>query len=199
MKIDAYVAGTQTFDQFAKESRKDWVKLARYLMRGGRLAADVTEDDVVQELLTGCWIGMQKYDPTRQSANQYAVFQAMSRAKKRFKNLRRYRLETVCEKFDLLEEVGEDLRALRELTYPADQGAELERVQRLELLMARCQRVIEMQVLEIFYRREDAKAVARELYASANMRRVCQFGSEQTALRKVLRVLKEQAARSAER
>ena len=82
--------GRVRFDAFARATAPRWGALAARLQRHWKMPPWFSHEDLVQELLVGCWRGMQKYDPekpehgyTPRAVGKYAVWCGMDRAKKR--------------------------------------------------------------------------------------------------------------------
>lgn len=179
MKLAAdYVAGAITFDAFARANQTDWRAMARYLLR--RFPVDqVAEDDVVQELLLGSWLALSRFDPTRGvAADRYCTFNALRQTKRR-----------LCRMLRPPEEQLGDGTAAAEPVLPAEQQAGVERGERLRQLIDQCGTLKDAVVLLAFFKEEDRTLTAAALYRDPEMRRLCRFGSEEEARRKVRQTL----------
>lgn len=73
-----------SFDELARRTRKDWVRLAQYLLRRWKAPVGVlSEEDLVQELLIGCYLALRDFDPTRGTTlRAYVIFNSVDKAKK---------------------------------------------------------------------------------------------------------------------
>ncbi len=174
-RVGEYAAGAITFDTFARANSRDWQAMARYLLR--RFPSDLDEQDVVQELLIGSWQAMKRFDPARGvSPERYCSFNAIARTKKRLRRQARASEELL----------GTDpVLQLPETPDPASQVHELERGERLRHLLDRCSSLKDAIVLMAFFREEDRTQTASALYQDPETRRLCRFGSESDAQRKV--------------
>lgn len=74
--------GHLSFASFAKETHADWVKLAGNLLTRWRAPSAVDLEDLVQELLLGAWIAVEKYDESRGALKPFVVWSAMTAAKR---------------------------------------------------------------------------------------------------------------------
>ncbi len=174
-RVAEYAAGAITFAEFARANQSDWRAMARYLIR--RFPADaIDEQDVVQELLIGSWQAMQRFDPARGvSPERYCVFNALARTKKRMRHQARAADELLAD----------DDEAVVADAQPASQLTELVRTERLRQLVDRCSSLKDAVVLLAFFREEDRAQTAAALYRDPEIRRLCRFGSESEAQRKV--------------
>ncbi len=170
-----YASGIISFAEFARANTQDWRAMARYLLRRFP-TSDLDEQDVVQELLLASWRRMQMFDPERGvTPERYCTFNAIADAKKQ-----------ICRQSRALEEelAGLDVNVVHD-SVPAGQASEFERNERLHQLVNRCGSLKDAVVLLAFFREEDRSQAAAALYRDPEIRRLCRFGSEPEAARKV--------------
>jgi DNA-directed RNA polymerase specialized sigma24 family protein len=82
-------SGEQSFERFARATRKTWLNLAHHLLRRWRGPVSVDVEDLVQELLVACWRCLLRFDPSRVdgkgnaiSIERYVVYNSVDKAKK---------------------------------------------------------------------------------------------------------------------
>lgn len=75
---------TSKFRVFQTATLKDWQRIARMLLRRFKCPIGVVDqEDITQELLIGCFVGVQTFDPDRGvTLRSFVLFTAISRAKK---------------------------------------------------------------------------------------------------------------------
>lgn len=91
--------GRVSFDTFASRTRREFERMATYLMRKWVPPSWCVLEDVVQELLLGTWIWMWGWDRARgPSVSRYVVFNAMSHAKRSLHKARGAKLSGSSDK-----------------------------------------------------------------------------------------------------
>lgn len=74
--------GKLTFAQFRRCTETDWRKMAAHLMRRYKTPPSTSLDDVVQELVIGCWIATEQWKPGGMELAAFCVWRANNHAKK---------------------------------------------------------------------------------------------------------------------
>jgi DNA-directed RNA polymerase specialized sigma24 family protein len=75
-------AGEITFDDFAKQARRDIKALAASLINRWQVPPSISAEDVEQEMLLAAWQAVRKWDPSRASIAGFVVFSMCDKAKK---------------------------------------------------------------------------------------------------------------------
>lgn len=74
--------GRITFDALARATRRDFERMAAYLLRRWTAPAWYVLEDVAQELLLGAWLTMWDWSEAMGGLKRFVVFGAMCRAKR---------------------------------------------------------------------------------------------------------------------
>lgn len=83
VELQLYREGQISFDDFVRSTRADWQRIAAYLLRRWDAPCAVAVDDMVQELLLGCWTAVDRWEPTGgNSLKKFVVYQAVDKAAK---------------------------------------------------------------------------------------------------------------------
>ena len=195
-----------TFDEFARATRSDWRTLAQYMLHKWRAPSAIEPEDVEQELLTGCWSALDRYDPERigfdgkpVSLRRYAVFHAVTHAKRW---LHRQRGATrdgdgepsrfpVCER-DLPGVPGGTALPLEELLVtesllPPEQFDRAAYAEALRKALDRCKDWREALCVEALARTENYEAAVDVVYENLIARRLCGFKNRRAAHRAIKR------------
>jgi hypothetical protein len=214
--LGALRTGHVDFTRFAAETAQDWTRLAHYVMRRQRRCRPGWHDldDVRQDLLTGAWIAVERYDPSRgASLKGHVIYTACDRAKKALAKAARARQrgpgDCYASRHDLsfaelvrpfegesVEEAAERLLdGLR--TQPTLDGAieEGEARDRAEAALAHARGDREKRVLAHLVSARSFEAGVEDLYDDAEARHVLRLGSEMHAIVAARRVVRDVAAR----
>lgn len=198
-ELDALREKRITFNAFVILTRLEWYRLAAYLLRRWQAPADVSLDDLVQEMLLEAWTVVDEYDPNRGvSIEKFVTWNAVSRAKKWLHRQRSaYRVDDrspsrhpIC--FSALDEDAE--RRLE----PVIEATEEEEVDRktsirraLEALPDDLDRAL---LLCLVAARGDIERAARSFLASPKRRWLFRIDDEGLARRGIRRALSRAAA-----
>lgn len=202
--------GKLGFAEFVRATLHVWRGLAAYLLRRWSAGPAVAVDDVVQELLSAVPGLLPRWDPERSDLARFVVYNAMSSAKTWIHAQRgankhgsrdRNPSRRECTVSELLSPGSEDDAANRfAVAVDGGQEARCERraaAERFALLTASPREAF--YVTAIVAARGDAEEAGRVLYADAEVRRMCRFGSERDAVRKVERARRFAEALAARR
>lgn len=175
-------SGAQSFDEFARETSKDWERLAAYLMKRWRVPAGVGREDVKQELLLHAWRYIPRWNPERgMPLERYVLFSAISRTKRWMHQQRRARGCRDESRHELtFAELGikGDWRSVE-----AGQEAVVERELELSRLVVECGSLRERILVTAFWHKGNAAAAAAAVYAEPELRLACRFDSRRDAVR----------------
>jgi len=74
--------GQLSFASFTHETHTEWERLANNLLARWKAPSSVDVEDLVQELLLGAWIAVEKYDEARGALKPFVIWSAMNAAKR---------------------------------------------------------------------------------------------------------------------
>jgi len=81
-KLRRRVDISEAFDDFARATRHEWVRLAAHLYRRYALPEGVEPEDVVQEMLLRAWSSCADWQPGKMPLHRYVTWSAYAAARK---------------------------------------------------------------------------------------------------------------------
>lgn len=193
--IEPLLAGRETFAQFERRTRKDWRRVAEYLLTRYAVPRAVEVEDIVQELLLNAWREVPKFDPSRSSdPGAFVLFRAISRTKRWMHSQRRARTCRAPSNHDV--SFSEAFEREPEIEVEGKQEATTEHELVLGRLLKGCRTVAESICLVAVWRIGDAEAAAIELYRDVDTRLQCRFDGKQDARRASRRALRKAKERA---
>jgi DNA-directed RNA polymerase specialized sigma24 family protein len=169
--------GRTTFGEFAARTRGKWASLAKMIMRRWRLPCWASEEDVVQDLLVGAWVGIWRWDAARGGLERYLVWTAVDKAKKRAHRVRGALDLHRCPdrapgrpERPISSVADDDTWAEAILAAPPEQEGLAERALAERRALRACRDRRERVVIRALAREEDLAAGAVRLYADPGAR-----------------------------
>ena len=199
-QLEALGSGAITFDQFARATSDNWMRLAKGLIARWEVPPGVDAADVQQELLTAAWCAIERYDPDRGVAfSRFLVFNAFDRATKWLHKQRGTRVTHAARTpitFAALGERGDWLEeSIVDPSEPPD--AELERTDSLASALADLECETQRIVLSlVIHTSGDVGEATRIILDDPKLRLVLHVTSEHQARKLIFRTLRK-AARAA--
>lgn len=195
LSMSALVAERETFDQFERRTRKDWYRVAEFLLSKYRVPLAVEVSDVVQELLFHAWRYVGAFDPTRsEEPGRFVLFSAISRTKRWLNKQRGAASGRELSRHDVA--FCEVFEQEPEVEVEGDQESKAEHELILGRLLEGCRTVQEEICLVAVWRIGDAEAAAIELYRDVDTRMKCRFDCRSDARKGTRRALKNAKERS---
>lgn len=195
LAMNALVDQRETFAEFERRTRKDWRRVAEFLLSKYRVPLAVEVEDVVQELLFHAWRYVAAYDPARsKEPGHFVLFSAISRTKRWLNKQRGAASGRELSRHDVA--FCEAFEQEPELETDGDQETKAEHELILGRLLEGCRTVQETICLVAVWRIGDTEAAAIELYRDVDTRMKCRFDSRSDARRGTRRALQNAKERS---
>jgi DNA-directed RNA polymerase specialized sigma24 family protein len=198
--------GRIRFDAFACATRREFERMAGYLLRRWLPPAWYTTEDVVQELLLGAHICMWEWSPVMgPSLSRYVVFNAMSHAKRALHKARGAKLSGTSDRnpshierplssfgFDnegdaMAEAILAEEPVAETMLIEAEER-EVEREAAIGVALDACKTEVELAIVMAIIAAEDLSKVSADLYDDIDCRIQLRLGCEQHADRVVARI-----------
>lgn len=195
LSMNALVEGRETFAEFFGRTKKDWTRVADFLLAKYKVPLAVESEDVVQELLLHASRYVSKFDPARSAEpGRFVLFSAISRTKRWLNKQRGAAGSRELSRYDVA--FCEAFESDPEIEVEGNQEVSAEHDLMLGRLLEGCRTVTESICLVAVWRVGDAEAAAIELYKDADARLKCRFDCKSEARRGTRRALENAKERS---